>query len=109
VRAAFADGRIDPGICNDKDFDRLLDDALERPDDRARLADEEMGTIEDALAELEAYPAWDDPEDDEMKNDHPLAWAVGRVPVRNPFRDVGRNDPCPCGSGKKYKKCCLHL
>jgi len=20
---------------------------------------------------------------------------------------VGRNDPCPCGSGKKYKKCCL--
>ena len=19
---------------------------------------------------------------------------------------VGRNDPCPCGSGKKYKKCC---
>jgi hypothetical protein len=22
---------------------------------------------------------------------------------------VGRNDPCPCGSGKKYKKCCLDL
>ncbi|HFD13245.1 MAG TPA: YecA family protein [Crenotrichaceae bacterium] len=21
---------------------------------------------------------------------------------------VGRNEPCPCGSGKKYKKCCLH-
>ena len=21
-------------------------------------------------------------------------------------QDVGRNDPCPCGSGKKYKKCC---
>ena len=21
---------------------------------------------------------------------------------------VGRNDPCPCGSGKKFKKCCLH-
>jgi hypothetical protein len=20
---------------------------------------------------------------------------------------VGRNDPCPCGSGKKFKKCCL--
>ena len=20
--------------------------------------------------------------------------------------DIGRNDPCPCGSGKKYKKCC---
>jgi preprotein translocase subunit SecA len=23
----------------------------------------------------------------------------------NPYKDVGRNDPCPCGSGKKYKKC----
>ncbi len=28
--------------------------------------------------------------------------------VTNPFKNVGRNDPCPCGSGKKYKKCCLH-
>lgn len=24
----------------------------------------------------------------------------------NPFKDVGRNDACPCGSGKKFKKCC---
>ena len=29
-----------------------------------------------------------------------------RTPVSNPNKDVGRNDPCPCGSGKKYKKCC---
>ena len=28
-------------------------------------------------------------------------------PYINPLRGVGRNDPCPCGSGKKYKKCCL--
>ena len=27
-------------------------------------------------------------------------------PVRNKGPRVGRNDPCPCGSGKKYKKCC---
>ena len=26
-------------------------------------------------------------------------------PVRNPLKDVGRNDPCPCGSGAKFKKC----
>jgi uncharacterized protein YecA (UPF0149 family) len=25
--------------------------------------------------------------------------------VRNPLKDVGRNDPCPCGSQQKYKKC----
>ena len=29
-----------------------------------------------------------------------------RTPVRV-GRKVGRNDPCPCGSGKKYKKCCM--
>jgi preprotein translocase subunit SecA len=23
-----------------------------------------------------------------------------------PLEKIGRNDPCPCGSGKKYKKCC---
>ena len=27
----------------------------------------------------------------------------------DPYRGVGRNDPCPCGSGKKFKKCCLNL
>lgn len=24
----------------------------------------------------------------------------------NPFKDIGRNDDCPCGSGKKFKQCC---
>ena len=29
-------------------------------------------------------------------------------PVRNVGKKVGRNDPCPCGSGKKFKSCCMH-
>ena len=33
--------------------------------------------------------------------------AVKKVPVRNASKKVGPNDPCPCGSGKKYKKCCM--
>ena len=28
-------------------------------------------------------------------------------PIRNAGTKVGRNDPCPCGSGKKYKNCCM--
>jgi preprotein translocase subunit SecA len=28
-----------------------------------------------------------------------------RQPVKREMPKVGRNDPCPCGSGKKYKKC----
>jgi preprotein translocase subunit SecA len=31
----------------------------------------------------------------------PMATTVSRTEEK-----VGRNDPCPCGSGKKYKKCC---
>lgn len=31
---------------------------------------------------------------------------IGPAPVRREEPKVGRNDPCPCGSGKKYKKCC---
>ncbi len=31
--------------------------------------------------------------------------AVGASVVANPYAGVGRNDPCPCGSGKKFKKC----
>ena len=31
---------------------------------------------------------------------------VRREPVKKKIK-VGRNDPCPCGSGKKYKNCCL--
>lgn len=45
---------------------------------------------------------------------HWLAQRQHLVPTHTgtPFRHneprVGRNDPCPCGSGKKFKKCCLH-
>ena len=28
---------------------------------------------------------------------------------RKAINDIGRNSPCPCGSGKKFKKCCLGL
>jgi SEC-C motif-containing protein len=31
----------------------------------------------------------------------------GPPPVKSTAPKVGRNDPCPCGSGKKYKHCCL--
>ena len=38
-------------------------------------------------------------------------WLAGRSAPQSPARHdrprVGRNDPCPCGSGKKYKRCCL--
>ena len=35
----------------------------------------------------------------------PLCDAVHRLLAAS-TRPVGRNEPCPCGSGKKYKRCC---
>ncbi len=43
-------------------------------------------------------------------------WKIASAPSKSPANvlnfpvrreeKIGRNDPCPCGSGKKYKKCC---
>lgn len=43
-------------------------------------------------------------DDDLKEGDCPFGEAETYV---RPKPKVGRNDPCPCGSGKKYKKCCL--
>ena len=37
---------------------------------------------------------------------NPQATTEKRAPIVNQGPKVGRNDPCPCGSGKKYKNCC---
>ena len=42
----------------------------------------------------------------ENKPQVPQTSDVKRTPVVNQEPKVGRNDPCPCGSGKKYKNCC---
>lgn len=39
-----------------------------------------------------------------QSTDEALRWLE---PYVRPEPKIGRNDPCPCGSGKKYKKCCL--
>jgi len=36
----------------------------------------------------------------------PIPLPASMAPVRRTEPKVGRNDPCPCGSGQKYKKCC---
>lgn len=53
--------------------------------------------IPDSAREIHAY--WLAQRDEYMPNNSP---------VKRSESHVGRNDPCPCGSGKKYKKCCLH-
>ena len=46
------------------------------------------------------------PEEQEMTFSHGDEGQQKKKPVKRAGDKVGRNDPCPCGSGKKYKKCC---
>lgn len=60
-----------------------------------------VGAGADWLYELEE---WNDIFDDAKKKQLYQAQKVSSTIVKGP--KIGRNDPCPCGSGKKYKKCC---
>jgi len=46
------------------------------------------------------------PDEQEMTFSHGDGGQQKKKPVKRASDKVGRNDPCPCGSGKKYKKCC---
>lgn len=80
-------------------FHERLADAKLAPHDAERLHAANTGYVEDVLAafdwtrRIQAY---------EDGNAEPAP-----QPIMNPARGLGRNDPCPCGSGRKYKKCCL--
>jgi uncharacterized protein YecA (UPF0149 family) len=42
-----------------------------------------------------------------MATSEPAPPAAKSKPPPRPKLNVGRNEPCPCGSGKKFKRCCL--
>lgn len=59
----------------------------------------------DAKADyLYDLPQWAGIFSKEKKKEIQRSWRESKVIVNEP--KIGRNDPCPCGSGKKYKKCC---
>lgn len=61
--------------------------------------------VVDAKADwLYELPQWDKIFDEDKKKALYLEQKKSGTIVKGP--KVGRNDPCPCGSGKKYKKCC---
>jgi preprotein translocase subunit SecA len=82
--------------------------------------------VSDTIAEMEWWDAFK--ADDGPKRSVPLQKPMTPVPQFSPIEEdklgetvsenppnavirrgpkIGRNDPCPCGSGRKYKKCCL--
>lgn len=106
VRRAYDERRLDSTMLGFDDFEKDLAAARERPGDVTRFAKANMGYIEDVCEAL----AWTDVRNGEeqiAEQERPYMPPRPVAPMTNPFRHIGRNDPCPCGSGRKAKKCCL--
>ena len=99
-----------------EDIERLAQIAREEGEGMGAFEAEHIVPLTDAVEEIErAVEALEDEDFDEDEEGEGMngAWreegeeSAGAAPetVRNPYRDVGRNDPCPCGSGLKFKKC----
>lgn len=95
IHQAFDEGLIDEFFVNRDDFTKSLglsnEEALVQFRKRGRHR-----LIENTISEMQnwaCFPA-------EKKR------SLARSNSHRAEKKVGRNDPCPCGSGKKYKKCC---
>ena len=111
VRAALARDGLDADSVDISDIEDML--RLSKEDPMAGFAREGIEPLHDALETLARIDreAAESAEDDDEDGNAPLYPGskdkiAGPAAAENPFRDVGRNDPCPCGSGKKFKKCC---
>lgn len=110
VRALFQDGRISPEYC---EFEHFLDDLRATLDAGGAPAGRRYGKslITDAIDELSRWHCYTDAffaEQKRRKVSNEFRVAPWTESVAHPTPKIGRNDPCPCGSGRKFKKCCLH-
>jgi hypothetical protein len=104
VQQAFARGYVESGWTFEE-FERDLRYAVEHPNAEPLHPDGDLSLFGDTIAELADWHCFQ-PQSQNRKQSGPSRPSL-YDPASNPFRKVGRNDPCPCGSGKKFKKCCL--
>jgi hypothetical protein len=105
-----------PGILNLADFRSDLQRTLDDPEHMAGFTADRAGPFEDTIGTFSDWYYFTDQykkdearlEADRASRERLATLNTGR-PNINPQRKLGRNDSCPCGSGKKYKKCCLGL
>jgi len=115
--ASDAEGLIRRGFVSERDwhiadFGKDLQRTLADPERLAGFEYDRIGLFTDAIGELEGWHAFSGAGEGEDASDTgPMRLELGyyemQLPITNPLPGVGRNDPCPCGSGKKFKKCCL--
>jgi hypothetical protein len=111
VREAFERGYIDPMSITFEHFQRDLTSAIETGQSTWYHRSRTTKPIDSAVEELSQWYCFSDDylngREAKRASNNPFLDSFGE-PFLNDGPKVGRNDPCPCGSGKKYKKCCLH-
>jgi Mlc titration factor MtfA (ptsG expression regulator) len=116
------DGAIDgvPGVLNDKEYARpwlkLMSREMERIKKGESDIDEYAATTEEEFLAVASEYFFERPK--LFQQNHPKLYNILKKVyhqdmvkrLTKPFQKqkrIGRNDPCPCGSGEKFKTCCL--
>ena len=107
IEKAYEDGLVDPGYIGFDDVKRDLAMGKERI--LARLGDNpHRRLVEDTVAEMGWWACFREDRVNKTARSTPASdlSPAASTPSRRATPKTGRNEPCPCGSGKKYKKCC---
>ena len=110
VQQAFDEEWIHPSLMEYRHFLEDLRIAVERPDTPFQHPDEYtlFGDVVDEMSTWYCFSErYLESKKRSDKGDTELRRTLYQGQAVNPFKNVGRNDRCPCGSGKKFKKCCL--
>jgi hypothetical protein len=109
VKKAFDRGFIDSHVLGFEHFEQDLRRGIEHPGEPWRPDDHDYTLFGDTVEELSGWYCFTEQysEDQERWRRQAEANRARSQRLENPFKGFGRNDPCPCGSGKKFKKCCL--
>ncbi len=120
IRQAYEEDLVDPFYIGIEDIKEYL---KKKPEDVCNKlkTDSEYSLIDDIIKELSWWAAFNEHKEEFTENDTtnltkllPQSENSSEVkiqkracvqPIVNNVK-IGRNEPCPCGSGKKYKKCC---
>jgi len=103
VFTGFLDG-IDTSLVNSTGLEKINEESgIKLEIDYEKLFWNMLNAKADWLYNLEQ---WDGVLTEERRNEIKKEFKQSRIAVSS---KVGRNEPCPCGSGKKYKKCCGKL
>ena len=107
IREAYENGLLWPGYMAPEEVEQVF--AMQEKAVLARSQKRHKGPIDDVVEEMHWWACFSPRKESRVKAAEPFRPAGGRQEAGTGVRSapkIGRNAPCPCGSGKKYKKCC---